>query len=397
MHVNPNLTSYSHIIKRILILRPDNLGDVILFSGALRHIRNFYPNAEITICVKERIRNLIELCPYVDKIILWEDLLTLPFQNSKGVWRLYRSDTLRMLIRRSINRKYKCDLLILPVRSPTGKINGHHSLLKSIRSPLKYGISGDYCNQSLHEDEFAAPYYSTQLKLTKDEELIHELVVTARFLNMLGMQVEPIDIWPEFWLNGSDKEWATERITAKPDCIKLTLCPGAAVQTRVYPAEKYRLVLEKLSEFRFSINILGAPEDRIIGEQILKYLDSCANVKSAASHCGKTSTREFISAIESSDAVLSVESAGLHAGVALRKPTVGIMGGGHFGRFYPWGNPKINRVANHKMDCYNCSWKCKYDTTRCIQEIDPDMIARELKQAIINSGLHHKPQTQPLP
>ena len=64
--------------------------------------------------------------------------------------------------------------------------------------------------------------------------------------------------------------------------------------------------------------------------------------------------------------------------VGLRKPTIGIMGGGHYGRFYPWGNPAINRVVDHKMDCYWCHWQCKYSTMRCIQEIEPGDIAAEI-------------------
>jgi ADP-heptose:LPS heptosyltransferase len=55
--------------KRILIFRPDNIGDVLLFTGALKHIRNLYLDAHITLAVQAHIVNLVELCPYIDACV----------------------------------------------------------------------------------------------------------------------------------------------------------------------------------------------------------------------------------------------------------------------------------------------------------------------------------------
>lgn len=62
-------------VKSIFILRPDNLGDLVLFSGVLCHLRNYYPNAKITLCIQRYVANYIELCPFIDKIVYWEDLV----------------------------------------------------------------------------------------------------------------------------------------------------------------------------------------------------------------------------------------------------------------------------------------------------------------------------------
>ncbi len=59
--------------KSILIARPDNLGDVVLFSGALRLIKQAWPGAHVTICVKDSVSSYLELCPYVDSVITWEN------------------------------------------------------------------------------------------------------------------------------------------------------------------------------------------------------------------------------------------------------------------------------------------------------------------------------------
>src|SRR5581483_7749072 len=57
-------------IRRVLVFRPDEVGDVILSSAFLRELRHNLPNAEITLVVKRNSYNLVELCPYVNRILL---------------------------------------------------------------------------------------------------------------------------------------------------------------------------------------------------------------------------------------------------------------------------------------------------------------------------------------
>ena len=58
------------------------------------------------------------------------------------------------------------------------------------------------------------------------------------------------------------------------------------------------------------------------------------------------------------------------------------MGGGHYGRFYPWGEPHLTWVTNRTMDCYWCNWRCRYEATRCVVEIPPSLIANRLRDAL---------------
>jgi len=79
----------------------------------------------------------------------------------------------------------------------------------------------------------------------------------------------------------------------------------------------------------------------------------------------------------------------LHIATALRKPVVGIVGGGHFGRFYPWGDPETSRVVNLPMDCYGCNWHCRYDRLRCIQDIPAANAQHELLK-LFGTVLHRR-------
>lgn len=46
------------------------------------------------------------------------------------------------------------------------------------------------------------------------------------------------------------------------------------------------------------------------------------------------------------------------------------VGGGHWGRFFPWENSRNVHWLNKKMDCFHCNWKCKYGDFRCVNNID---------------------------
>lgn len=61
--------NYSQEYKNILLIRLDEIGDVVLMTPLLREMRSNYPEADITLIVKPQVYNLVELCPYVNKVM----------------------------------------------------------------------------------------------------------------------------------------------------------------------------------------------------------------------------------------------------------------------------------------------------------------------------------------
>jgi heptosyltransferase-2 len=58
-----------HPPQAILVIRPDNIGDVVLSSSMLRELRHLYPNAHIALVVSSTTRALVDHCPYVDEVL----------------------------------------------------------------------------------------------------------------------------------------------------------------------------------------------------------------------------------------------------------------------------------------------------------------------------------------
>lgn len=59
--------------KRILIVRPDRIGDVVLSTPLPREIKKTYPDSFIALMLRKYTKDIYENNPYVDKIILIDD------------------------------------------------------------------------------------------------------------------------------------------------------------------------------------------------------------------------------------------------------------------------------------------------------------------------------------
>jgi heptosyltransferase-2 len=59
--------------KRILIVRPDRIGDVVLSTPLPREIKKRFPNSFIAVMLRKYTKDIYENNPFVDKIILIDD------------------------------------------------------------------------------------------------------------------------------------------------------------------------------------------------------------------------------------------------------------------------------------------------------------------------------------
>ncbi len=373
--------------ERILVLRPDHIGDMVLFSGALSHLRSLYPSASITLAVGGAVRNLIERCPHIDGIVPWETMVP---NWSRLAWRLLEYPRIRYALREcrgaflSSGSGRRWDRVIVPVRSPS------EELLWFVRHsgiPRSIGIAG--CDANLFGSRYRPETtYTTSLVLDSEALERHELETTRRFLSFLpGCRDLSIgEIFPEFWTADEDRRFAEQVVPrcAEGDEGAIALVPGAGSRYREWPLPNFAEVVAGLS-FPGGIVILGGPTDTEKAERLCGLLRGSGLERPVATLAGKTTLRQTVEVIRRCRLLIGSETAALHIATALGIPTVGILGGGHFGRFYPWGNPAIHRVAASPMDCVGCGWRCVFGDFRCIPAVTPRMVAEEILFAVRTS------------
>jgi ADP-heptose:LPS heptosyltransferase len=128
----------------------------------------------------------------------------------------------------------------------------------------------------------------------------------------------------------------------------------------------------------FDIVLLGGKADGPICDESAALLRQRTNAGGILNLAGQTSILQLVECVRLCDVLICPDAAPLHIATAFRKPAVGLLGGGQFGRFHPWGDAAVARVVHKPMDCYGCDWNCRYQTMRCIQEISPNDAARAL-------------------
>jgi ADP-heptose:LPS heptosyltransferase len=381
-------------VRRLLIFRPDHLGDLILFSGALKHIRKHWPNSHIAMCVRKYGVELLKYCPHVDELIPYEKLNSDFWGQGQLDWmpRFRGSFRLGNIIRKhfpALARKKdgtdiaalpQSDIVILPVLAPTPE---NHQYMRQIPGIGKISICGNHTNQTPEFDRITSKQYSSQMDASQLPWDFKEVQVTKLFLKFIGIDVSDDELWPELWTGSEDKKIASELMAGSPGKIILGIAPGVtSVMGKNLPPQWFADVINLLNSKDLQVVLFGSAADQAVCDGVEKAIRGSCKIFSLSNLAGKTKVREMIECIRACDLVLAQETAALHAATAIRKPVVGIVGGGHYGRFYPWGDPELSRPVNKPMDCYGCDWICKFDTIRCIQEIPPADAAAQLKELL---------------
>jgi ADP-heptose:LPS heptosyltransferase len=346
------LTHTSSNPESILLIRTDAIGDYVLFTPALRYIRRSFPNSRIALVVNKNLVDLVSPCPFVDEVIP----LDVRRYRRNFFYRLYFIRDLRQRAFHSV---------IHPTHSRTLESD---EIAYCSGAAQKVGIYGDLSNISAHEREKNNAYYTRLLKT--DETNMSEIERNRDFAaQVTGAPIESADFQPELWLTESDRAAAKKLLEEAGfdptrDLIAAIL-PGAAWKGREWPVISYAKVADRIvNQYGVKIVILGSPADVNVATSV------ASGMRSPSSNlAGKTGLRELAAILESCGFYIGNETGPLHLAVAMGIPTLCIIGGGHLGRFYPYGDLNRHRMVYKKMECFNCNWKCIHESIRCIQEI----------------------------
>lgn len=360
--------------NRILILRSDNIGDVVLFSGALQHIRNLYPDAHITLAVQEHIVNLVELCPYIDVCIpvhhltWWGQIehTHFPFIN-----RLEQAIHCLNRLWNKIGRPY--DIIICPIKSP--EVNQLEAVF-CLNAKQTIGIYG--CLLNTLGKAYPSKYkpdvlFTNFLDVANVDPWTHELFTTIDFLRIIGCKItSPDDVKPQFWFSDNEKNYL-DRLKRNGRKI-IGLFPGASFDGRRWQPGNFGELAQLLGQKTIYV-IFGSLSDKDLSDCVEFSIKEYRGDAEVLNLAGQTTLRELARAILPCDLFISMETSGLHMAIAEGIPSIGIVGGGHFGRFVPWGDPAKHIFLTQKMECFHCNWVCTQGEVKCIKGVSPRDVA----------------------
>lgn len=345
----------------ILVMRLDNIGDVIMTSPALRAIKENLPQASITLMASPAGTQAASLLPWVDDVltwrVVWQDLGRLAFDPVRE-WELI--ETVR-------DRKFDAAIIFTSF-SQTPHPAGYLCYLAGI--PLRLGES----------KEWGGGILSTELKSAPDE--IHQVERNLRLIESVGFQVSDRSLSiqiPELAWHSTSAKLSNYGLTAKAPYLLLN--PWASCQARTYPGERFASAAHQLAEITgWPVVVTGVEKDRDRTTPLLEALEPYA-----MDLIGATSVPELAALIAGARLVLTNNTSTLHIADATRTPSVILFSGTEYeSQWQP--RHTSSRLLRQPTSCSPCyAFTCPYQL-ECL-DIPPEQVVDAGLELLHKQGL----------
>lgn len=269
---------------RFWLRLPNWLGDVVMALPLIRALRQGRPDAEITLLARKQFVPLLQKCGLAERII------GLPEKGDAGYFRFFKD----------LAYEYP-DTHVLFTNSTRGDLEA-----KAINAPQRFGIERPGKPRKLLSHTWRLP---DEL----NEAEIHQTRLWELFFQHFGLQ-EALDLNPSF-------ASAFVSTTAHDEQASIGLiCATENAPEKRWPVERWRALIEALSEQRFSL--FGTPRD----------IDICNEVAAGfpeervSNRAGKTSLLNFASELTTCKTIVCNDTGGMHLANMLGVPLVAVFG-----------------------------------------------------------------------
>jgi len=352
--------------QSVLLIRPDAIGDFILWIDSAQHFKRIYPDKKIVLLGNHSWTDLAKKLPFWDEV--WE------LDRTKFV----RNPTYRVVLLRKI-RKAGFEVAIQPVYSREFLYND--AIVRISGAQEKIGSAGDCSNIQPVEKKIGDQFY-TRLIPTKPH-LLMELKRNAEFMCELGMNMKT---------GLPDLSSVLEGVENPLNDVNgyYVLFPGAGWSGRQWPITRFAVLAIKIyRQYGFTAVICGNSDEQELAESLISQTDVPTLCMT-----GKTNLIELAAIIKGACFLVGNETSAIHFSAAVSTPSLCILGGGHYARYMPYEiESKIESPLPlpiiHQMDCFGCNWRCRYSYQRggpvpCIEKISVDEVFTKLQSMIKN-------------
>lgn len=331
---------------RILIIRTDRMGDLILSTPVIRALRVAHPDAYIGMMIQPAYRELLEGYPDLNAVILYDK--TGPEKSWAGTWtfaqqlRNHRFDT--ALILHSTHR-----VILL-------------SWLAGIRRRIGYARKLSW----LLTDR--APY-------VKREGTRHELDYNLDLLKFLGVNAADRTLRIAAPTPAHEAKVENFLRAHKIDAGNplVVIHPGASCPSKRWPAERFAAAADRLAEkHQARVIVVTSAEEKAPGEAVVRQMRH-----PAIPAFGAFSVGELAALLTKARLLISNDSGPVHLASAVGTPVVSIFGrwGGGLSPMR-WGPTAANSIAlHHDIGCRPCLAHACTIGFVCLQAVSIDEVA----------------------
>jgi lipopolysaccharide heptosyltransferase II len=361
--------------RNILLVRLDNLGDVLVTTPAFHAVKTTLPEAKLTLLASPIGAQVGTLNPDLADVMIyrapWMDPWhTLP-QNSQreqqmiGFIKKRKFDGAIIFTsfrQSSLPAAYLCYLADIPLRV-AASLDGSGSLL------------------------------TTRHK--HPERMMHEVERALDLVAALDMQTSERDLVlkvPTFV-----QENITARLRLPVQCRNgplVVLHPGCSMPARTYPWEMYADVIALLTmQLHASVIVTGSSDEEALAQKIIKRLPALlqSQVQNLA---GALTFAECCALIQTADVMITNNTGPMHIAAAVKTPVVALFALTNPPEEWgPWHVP--HRLLFHDVSCRICySRVCPY-AHECLCVVTPEIVINAVAELLASSKEScHKPSVR---
>lgn len=339
-------------MNNILVMRLDNIGDVIMTSPALQAIKENYPDCRLTLMASPGGAHAASLLPWVDEVIswqvLWQDLGKLDF-NPNREWELIE-----------ILKKGNFDAAIIFTSfSQSPYPAAFICYLAGI--PLRFGESKEFCHGLL------------TLSLSPAPDEIHQVERNLRLIEAAGMKVSTRSLSIQIPETAQKEAFILSEY--------LLLNPWTSCQSRNYDSQRFAIAALQLAKAtQMPVVLTGVEKDREKSTPLKEILGA-----HAIDLIGKTTLPQLAALIANAKLVLTNNTSTMHIADATRTPTIVMFAGTELESQWAPRNG-YSRLLRRPTTCSPCyAFKCPYNL-ECLDIPPEEVVAASLDL------LHHSKQ-----
>lgn len=339
-------------VKNVLLVRLDNLGDVLLTTPAFHAVKTALPHASLTLLASSVGAQVAALNPDINDSIVY----SAPWMDP---WRKMPQDSEReqRIIAQLKARHFDGAIIFTSFRqSPLP--SAYLCYLADI--PLRVAASID------------GPGSLLTTRYKHADTIIHEVEHNLDLVRVLGMDTDERDLVLDV------PEQAQQEITRLLDNSSIhrplvVVHPGCTMPARTYPWEMYVQVIDLLVEQMGAFVIVtGANDEQPLVEKILAQV-KVENRSATLAMAGVLPFPQFCALIQAADLTITNNTGPMHVAAAVKTPVIALFAlTNPPEQWGPWHVP--HRQMYHDVPCRICYSRICPIGHECLRMVSPQMV-----------------------
>ena len=324
------------MFKKILIINPFGIGDVLFTTPLIHSLKEEFPNLEISYLCNRRTSNLLKSNPYLKNLFIYErDEFELVRKKSLIKWfkkcnaflKIIKDERFDLALDFSLNTQYSFLSWLAGIKSRVG-----YNFKKRGRFLTKKVKFKGYQNKHVIE------YY-------------------ADLLSRLGLNIRYKK--PELFLSNQDIISADKILQAAgvdPEGLLIGVIPGAGgswgpqAYIKHWPADNFARLTDKIIEnYKATVIIMGDFSETRIAKRI-----KSISQQRIVDLVGRTTLGELAALFKRCKLIVTNDGGPLHMAVALGIKTVSIFGPVSEKVYGPYPISQSNLVVKNDIECRPC-------------------------------------------